>query len=71
MRHAYLSGDLRYRPLMVAAILEKFLYIATMGVLYAQGRLQFGQLVIVSPDLVLGLLFAVAFVRTRDAARSR
>lgn len=56
---------------MVAAILEKFLYIATMGVLYAQGRLQFGQLVIVSPDLVLGLLFAVAFVRTRDAARSR
>jgi hypothetical protein len=56
----------RFRPLMVAAILEKLGYMTTLATLYAQGRLQFGQLAVVSPDLVLGLLFLVAFFKTTE-----
>ena len=56
----------RFRPMMVAAILEKFGYMTTLATLYAQGRLQFGQLAVVSPDLVLALLFLVAFFKTAE-----
>lgn len=58
------TNPIRYRPMMLAAVLEKASYMATMGTLLAQGQIQFDQFVIVSPDLVLGVLFAVAFVRT-------
>lgn len=58
------TNPIRYRPMMLVAALEKASYMATMGLLLAQGQIQFDQFVIVSPDLVLGVLFAVAFVRT-------
>ncbi len=55
----------RFRPLMVAAMLEKFGYVASLAALYASGRLQLAQAAPGAPDLVLGLLFVAAFVRTR------
>jgi len=55
----------RFRPLMIPAMLEKFLYLAALAWLYAQGRLELAQAAIGAPDLVLGLLFIAAFVRTR------
>ena len=54
----------RFRPLMVPAILEKFLYVISTGVLFAQGRLQSGQIAGAGADLVLGTLFVVAFLKT-------
>jgi hypothetical protein len=58
------TDPIRYRPMMLAAVLEKAGYMATMGTLLAKGLVQFDQFVIVAPDLVLGVLFLAAFVRT-------
>jgi hypothetical protein len=58
------SDPVRFRPLMIAAVLEKFSYMATLSTLYVQGRLQFGQFAVVSPDAILGVLFAVAVLKT-------
>jgi hypothetical protein len=58
------SDPVRFRPLMIAAALEKFSYMATLSTLYVQGRLQFGQFAVVSPDAILGVLFAVAVLKT-------
>jgi hypothetical protein len=59
---------LRFRPMMLPAILEKFSYVATLTVLYAQGSLQLGQFAVAVPDLILGLLFIVAFFKTSSGA---
>jgi hypothetical protein len=61
------SDAARFRPLMIVAIFEKFGYVATLGALYAQGRLQPGQAAVAIPDFVLGVLFIAAFVRTSAA----
>src|SRR3954451_25360119 len=37
------TDPLRYRPMIVAAMLEKFIYIATMATLYLKAELPFGQ----------------------------
>ena len=58
------SDPLRHRPIMAAALVEKFGYIATLSVLYAQGQIQFGQFAVIVPDVVLGLLFIAAFLKT-------
>lgn len=59
------TDPFRYRPIMAAALVEKFGYIATLGVLYAQGQIQFGQFAVVAPDCILGLLFIAAFLKTK------
>jgi len=58
------TDPIRFRPIMIAAILEKFWYLATLGTLYVQGRVEFGQFAVVSPDAILGILFIAAFVKT-------
>lgn len=60
------SDPMRFRPLMIAAVLEKFSYMATLTTLYARGRLEFGQFAIVSPDAILCVLFLVAFIKTSE-----
>ena len=63
------SNPVRYRPLMLTAVLEKSLYVGTIIVLYAHGQLQPGQAaVIIVPDGVLGLFFVAAFRKTPSAA---
>jgi hypothetical protein len=59
----------RYRPIMAAALVEKFGYIATLGVLYASGQIQFGQFAVVAPDCILGILFIAAFLKTKGMVR--
>jgi hypothetical protein len=61
----------RFRPMMIVAVLEKFGYMATLGALYAQSRMQGGQVALASPDLVLGVLFVVAFVKTSTSRTAR
>lgn len=64
------SDPVRYRPMMVAAMLEKFVYVITLCALCAQGRLQAGQLAAAVPDFVLGTLFIAAFLRTPASRHS-
>ena len=63
------TDPLRYRPIMAAALVEKFGYIATLGLLYAKGQIQFGQFAVVAPDCILGSLFVVAFLKTKGMVR--
>ena len=58
------TDPVRFRPLMIAAVLEKGVYLVTLTVLYLQGRLEFGQFAVISPDGILCVLFIVAFLKT-------
>jgi hypothetical protein len=58
----------RFRPLMIPSILEKLGYVATVAVLYARGRIFPEDASAAAPDLLLGVLFIVAFARTRSRA---
>ncbi|MEP7309227.1 MAG: hypothetical protein ABJA98_27300 [Acidobacteriota bacterium] len=55
----------RYRSLMILAMLEKFGFVATLLVLYARTRIPWIDAQAAAPDFVLGVLFIVAFVKTR------
>jgi hypothetical protein len=62
------KDPIRYRPLMLIAILEKFVYTVPVVILYSLSK---AQPEIVGPALVdpiFGILFLVAYIRTRDAA---
>jgi len=56
----------RYRTLMIATWLEKFSYAIAAIILYAQSRLATAMLAFGSIDLVLGILFVLAYIKTRD-----
>ena len=49
---------------MIPSVAEKFIYVVSMGVLYIEGRIAVTDLVIVAPDLVLGVLFTMALAKT-------
>jgi cytochrome b len=65
------SNPARFRALMIPAMLEKFGYVSTLGVLFGQGRIASVDTVAAFPDGLLGLLFLVAFVRTGASPGSR
>jgi hypothetical protein len=52
------------RPMMIPSILEKFGYGATFVTLYLQHRLTPGDLALGCIDLLFGVLFVTAFVKT-------
>lgn len=58
------SNPARYRPLMIAGILEKLGYVAGVAVLYGQGRLSMTDATSAAPDLLLCALFIAAYVKT-------
>ena len=62
------TNPVRYRPLMIACMVEKFGYAASLAVLYLQRRLHGSDLTFGAVDLLFGLLFVVAFSRTKDKA---
>ena len=59
------SDPVRYRPMMIPAMLEKFGYVATLAVLHGQGRIGMADAQAAIPDGLLGLLFIAAFLKTR------
>ena len=59
-------NPVRFRPFMIPAIVEKFGYVGTLAVLYWQQRVAWIDAQAAIPDGLLGLLFILAFVRTRD-----
>jgi hypothetical protein len=59
------TNPVRFRPLMLAAIVEKFGYAAALVVLYVQHRLHTSDLTFGVMDLVLGIFFVIAYRQTR------
>jgi len=55
----------RYRPLMLLAVLEKLAFGIPAWVLYLQGRAAMPVVAAGTVDLVLGALFAAAYIKTR------
>ena len=58
------SDPVRFRPLMIAGVVEKFAHVAGVAVLYGQSRISPADAMAAGPDLLLGLLFIAAFVKT-------
>ena len=63
------SDPARFRPLMIPSVLEKLGYVVTLAVLYGQSRISAADAQAAVPDLLLGILFVVAFVKTRASER--
>ncbi len=58
------QDPVRLRPMMIPAVLEKFGYGASLIVLYLQHRLHSQDLALGCVDLLFGVLFIAAFVKT-------
>ncbi|QQS45062.1 MAG: hypothetical protein IPM66_13920 [Acidobacteriota bacterium] len=56
----------RHRPLMLAAVIEKYSYGIATVVLYLQGRSGMEVLMTGAIDMALGVLFLIAFLRTKN-----
>ena len=56
----------RLRPMMIPSVIEKLGYAGAVTGLYFQRRIRPGDLVFDTIDLLLGLLFLVAFFKTRQ-----
>ena len=54
----------RFRPMMIPAVIEKFSYATAVIALYLQQRMHASDLVFAGTDLLLGVLFVAAFLRT-------
>jgi hypothetical protein len=64
-----LSRDpIRYRPMMIPAVLEKAAFVIPVFILFFQNRTSFLTLVAATPDLILGTLFFLAFLKTRSSS---
>ena len=59
------SNPVKFRLLMLPGILEKLGYVATVAVLHSQQRISALDAAAAGPDLLLAVLFAVAFKTTR------
>jgi hypothetical protein len=57
----------RHRPLMIPSVLEKLSYSAAVVILVLQGRMHPQDLVFAGTDLLLGLLFVLAYFKTRPS----
>ena len=58
----------RYRLMMLPAILEKLGYVTILAVLYSSGRIAAADAQAAVPDGVLGFLFVAAFIATNPKA---
>lgn len=59
------SDPVRYRALMLAAMLEKFSFTIAVYALYAAARVHPIMVGLATIDLILGLLFIVSFLKTK------
>lgn len=61
----------RFRPLMLAGVIEKFSFPAAVAVLLVQGRVAATVAVFAGIDFMLGLLFLMAWRRCGPGSESR
>jgi len=59
----------RYRAVMLLSILEKASYVSTLAALLVQHRIGLSTALPATSDLILGLLFVAAYVRTGAVTR--
>src|SRR5206468_12330021 len=59
---------MRYRPLMIPSIIEKFSYGIAVVILVLQARMHSSDLLFAGADLLLGVLFVVAYWKTPQRA---
>lgn len=62
------SDPARFRPMIIAAILEKAAYVAVCGVLYSRGQITLTDASTCFADCILGILFICAYFTTRPKA---
>jgi hypothetical protein len=62
------TNPARFRPLIIACIIEKFSYATALIVLYSQHRLHLSDLTFGLADLLFGVLFVLAFLKTKAHA---
>jgi len=60
------SNPVRFRPLMIPSMIEKFGFVLITAVLYARAAISPADASAAVPDLLLGVLFVAAFARTRS-----
>ena len=65
------TSPVRFRPLMLASMVEKFGHVMTVAVLYAQARISTLDAMAAGPDLLLGALFIAAFAKTSTSDQRR
>jgi hypothetical protein len=58
------TDPLRFRPIMIPAVLEKLSYSVAVILLVLQRRMHPSDLVFGGTDLLLGVLFAIAYFKT-------
>ena len=61
----------RLRPIMVPAMVEKFAYGIAMVVLYLHAQIKTPDLMFVAADTILGVLFVMAYVKTKNLQWTR
>jgi hypothetical protein len=62
-----ISRDIkRYRMMIIPSVLEKFSYAAAGAALYIDGRVSFTILSFAGIDLLFGILFVIAFIKTKE-----
>ena len=64
------TDPLRFRPLMIPSVLEKVSYAAAVLLLVQQGRMHSSDLVFAGTDFLLGVLFVLAYIKTKPRAVS-
>ena len=65
------SNPVRFRLLMLPAIVEKLGYVATLLLMYSRSRVTAADAQAAVPDGLLGLLFIVAFAKTPQLPQDR
>jgi hypothetical protein len=60
------TNPLRFRAMMIPAVLEKLTYGLAVSVLFIQKRMNAGDLLFSSIDLVFAMLFVVSFLKTKS-----
>ena len=63
------SDPMRFRPLIIPSIIEKFSFVITVIVLYSQARIPLAEATAAVPDFFLGILFSIALAKTRASDR--
>jgi hypothetical protein len=58
----------RFRPMILMSVFEKLSYLIPVSVLYLEGRVSPLPAITAAPDALLGILFAIAFVKTASRA---
>jgi hypothetical protein len=63
------TDPVRYHPIMRIAVMEKFVHTAPVLILYSFGKVHPNIMLPSLVDPIFGILFIIAYFRTRDLAR--